>query len=243
MILSINVKCFGTDCAKLAPSNLSGEVYITPREASTQIVEIWEPANMDAYIAMWQALGAEFDDHPALEMVLGAESTPSLQGSTPPGYTKQGYADQLKRMYSAQADAFPTTNVAANVNFLGSEVSGLIEHAYQVGAGRGLPDIFDSAGSFVFRGEWSGNDCGVRDYRGMVPHFGVVSTPTLRGKHSASTDTPDEVITYGLENAFTHYGWVSNEGGEDSWSNIIDSIESSNPDAHTACPAVYRGCN
>lgn len=244
MILSINVKCFSTNCANLAPANLSGEVFVTPRQSPTSIIELWEDANMDAYIALWHALGDEFDGHPALEMVLGAESTPSLGGSTPAGYSTEIYADQLKRMYSAQAEAFPSTNVAANVNFLGKEVSGLIEHAYQVGAGRGLPDIFDSSGSFVFRGECtSSGDCGVRDYRGQVPHFGVVSTPTLRGKHSDKTDTPDEVINYGLDNAFTHYGWVTNEDGEDSWNSIIDSVESMNPDAHTACPRVYAGCN
>jgi hypothetical protein len=242
LILSINVKCFGTDCAKLAPSNLSGEVFVTPREAPTQIVEIWESANMDAYIALWQALGAEFDGNPALEMVLGAESTPSLQGSTPAGYTKPVYAEQLKRMYSAQAEAFPTTNVAANINFLGQEVSGLMEHAYQAGVGRALPDVFDSNGSLIFRGECSDNDCGVRDYRTLVPHYGVVSSPTLRGKHSNETDTPDEVITYGAENGFTHYSWVSNMSGEDSWTSILDSIESSSRGVVTSCPSVYLSC-
>ena len=243
LIVSINVKCFGTNCTNLAPSDLTSEVFVTERASPTSIIKIWEARNMDLYIALWQAFAAEFDGNPALEMVLGAESTPSLQGGSPANYTKGAYATELKRMYSAQAAAFGTTNVIANVNFLGGEVSGLIEYAYQVGAGRGLPDVFDSNGSFVFRGECAGNDCAVRDYRGLVPHIGVVSTPTLSGKHGAATGSPAGVLAYGAANKFTHYVWVSNESGEDSWSSIIDAIENTNPNAHTACPTAYtKGC-
>lgn len=244
LIVSVLIKCFGTDCGRLAPSDLTSEVYVTARQSPTSIVSVWKTENMDRYIRFMEAFAAEFDGHPALEMVLGAESTPSLGGETPANYSKGAYADQLKRMYSAQAEAFRSTNVIANVNFLGGEVSGLIEHAYQVGAGRGLPDLFDSNGSLVFRGECAGSDCGVRDYRGMIPHLGVISTPTLTGKHDTAVDSPDEIISYGLTNKLTHYAWVTNEGGEDSWSNIISAIESTNPDGHTACPTAYeRGCN
>jgi len=223
---------------------LAGEVFVTPRVSPTQIVAIWNAANMDEFIAFWQAFGAEFDGNPALELVQGAESAPSLQGSSPPGFSNQNYAAQLKRMYSAQTGAFKHTNVVANVNFLGGQVSGLIEQAYQLGAGRGLPDIVDSSGSLVFRGDCAANDCAARDYRGLVPHFGVVSTPTLTGKHGAATDSPADVIAYGVANKFTHYAWVSSLSGEDSWASIITAIETTSPNAFTDCPAAYtQGCN
>lgn len=243
LMIMVLVKCFHTDCTYLAPSDMKSEVFLTERSPSTSIVEVWEEKNMDVFIAMMDALAAEFDGNPAVEMVMGTESAPSLQGSTPASFTSAGFATQLKRMYSAQAAAFKNTNVIGNVNFLGGQVSGLIEHAYQVGAGRGMADIFDSSGGLVFRGECSNNECGVRDYRGQVPHLGIVSDPTLRGKHSASTDTPAEVIAYGVANAITHYAWVGNESGEDSWASIVDVIEATNPDGHTACPKVYsKGC-
>jgi hypothetical protein len=198
---------------------------------------------MDLLIAFWQALAAEFDSNPALEMVYGSESTPSLQGGSPPNYTKAGYATQLKRMYAAQAAAFETTNVVANINYLSNQVSGLIEQAYQVGAGRGLPDIKDDPGSLVFRGECADKDCGVRDYRGLIPHFGIVSSPTLKGSHGTSTDTPAEVIAFGLANKFTHYSWVPSLSNEDSWANIILAIEGTTPNGHVACPTHYAaGC-
>ena len=167
----------------------------------------------------------------------------TAQGSSPENYTRGAYAVQLKRLYSAQAAAFKNTNVIANVNFLSHEVAGLIEHAYQVGAGRGMPDIFNSAGSLVFRGDCSAEDCGIRDYRGLVPHLGVSSFQQLTGKFSTNTDSPPEAIEYGLENKITHFAWVTNESGEDSWPNIIIAIEAANPDAHTACPLAYTaGC-
>ena len=243
LMIMILVKCFHTDCTNLAPSDMKSEVFVTERSSPTSIVEVWEEKNMDVFITMMDALAAEFDDNPAVEMVMGTESAPSLQGSTPASFTSDGFATQLKRMYSAQAAAFKDTNVIGNVNFLGGQVSGLIEHAYQVGAGRGMADIFDSSGAFVFRGECSNKDCGVRDYRGLVPHLGIVSDPTLRGKHSPDTDTPAEVIAYGVANAITHYAWVGNESGEDSWPNVVAAIEAANPDGHTACPTVYsKGC-
>ncbi len=243
-IISINTKCFGNDCAGLAPSDLQSAVYVTPKNPPTLTMALWEERNMDLYIDLWVALAAEFDDNPAVEMVLGAESTPSLSGSSPATFTKPGYAAQLKRLYSAQAAAFQKTNVVANINFLSDEVSGLIEHAYKVGVGRGMPDIFDSTGSIVFRGECAGRDCGVRDYRGTLPHLGVASYQQLIGKFSADTDSPVETIVYGLDNKITHFTWVSNESGEDSWPNIVAAIEAASPDAYSSCPIAYaKGCN
>jgi hypothetical protein len=242
MILSVHTKCFGTDCANLAPSNLSGEVFLTPN-GRTQTTELWEDANMDHYITLMQAVAAEFDDNPALEIILGAESTPSLRGASPPGYTREIYAAQLKRMYSAQAEAFKKTNVIANVNYLSEQVAGLIEHAYKEGVGRGMPDIFDSDGSLIFRGECEDKECGIRDYRGLLPHYGIASHQSLEGKFGTETDTPAETIAYGLDNKITHYAWVSAEPGEDSWEEIVSAIESTSPDAHTACPTVYTSCN
>lgn len=243
LMLMVSVKCFSTDCSHLAPADMASEVIVTGRVASTSIVAIWEEQNMDVLIDLMEALAAEFDGHPALEMVVGAESAPSLQGAAPASFSNDIFAAQLKRMYTAQAAAFKTTNVIANVNFLGNQVAGLLEHAYLAAAGRGLPDVFDSAGSFVFRGECYNSDCGVRDYRGLVPHLGVVSSPTLTGKHDVSIDDPAEIIAYGLANKFTHFAWVSSGIGEDSWENIIDALETTTPNVQLACPTAYsKGC-
>jgi len=242
MILSVHTKCFSTDCAGLAPSDLASEVHLTPN-GRTQTTKLWEEKNMDLYIAMLQALAVEFDENPALEMVLGAESTPSLQGSSPPGYSNDIYATQLKRLYTAQAEAFTNANVIANINFLSGQVSGLLEHAYHAGVGRGMPDIFDSDGSLLFRGDCEDKECAVRDYRESIPHFGVASHQSLMGKFGTETDTPAETITYGLENKVTHYSWVSAEPAEDAWDEIVGAIEAANPDAHLACPTQYtQGC-
>lgn len=243
LILFVDFKCFGTDCSNLAPAELSGEVITTTREYPTHIVEVWEEKNMNHYIALWEAIAARFDNHPALEIVMSGESVPSLQQQTPVNYTRETYANQLKRLYKAQGNAFKSTAVVANVNFLSGQVAGLIETAYLSGVGRALPDIFDSDGSVVFRGECLDNECGARDYRRQVPHVGIVSQPTLAGVHGAATDSPREVLQYGAANKFTHYAWVSDEAGEDSWSNIISAIENDSGSVYAVCPRIYsQGC-
>jgi hypothetical protein len=242
-IVMIHTKCFGNDCASLAPVDMQTEVYVTPKERPTLIVELWEEQNMDRYIEFWQAMAAEFDGHPALEMVHGQESTPSLQGTNPANYSKGNYATQLKRMYAAQGAAFTQTNVVANINFLRGEVADLVEHAYEADVGRGMPDTFDSEGTFIFRGDCDGQNCGKRDYRGLLPHLGIISHQQLIGNFGPETDSPAETIAYALENGITHVSWVSSESGEDSWANILDAIESTNPDSHTGCPLAYaNGC-
>jgi hypothetical protein len=240
MILVIDTKCFRSTCPTLAPADLMGEVFLTPRANPTHIVEIWEERNMSRLIALWRALGAEFDDHPALEMVLGSESAPSLQGGNPANYSRSEYAKQLKRMYVAQAEAFPRTNVVANINFLTNQLSGMMETAYQAGAGRGMPDIGNSNGSLIFRGQCKNSDCGVRDYRGLVPHLGIVSAPIL-SEAEGETNSPDKAIDFGVANDITHYAWVSSMKGEDSWENILRAINTTFPNAHLTCPKVYQG--
>jgi hypothetical protein len=198
---------------------------------------------MDRFIALWNAIAAKFDDNPALEVVFSSESTPSLQGEQPSGYSPAEYGRQLQRLYTAQGKAFAFTNVVANVNFLSGQVSDLMETVYQSGGGRAMPDVFDSDGSYVFRAECADRECGNRDYRRLVPHVGIVSHGTLVGEHGAATDSPKEVLSYGASNKLTHYAWVSAEEGEDSWSNIISAIENDNGSVYAVCPRAYtQGC-
>jgi len=243
MILTIDTKCFSSDCTNLAPRDLTGEVFRTSRETPTQIIEIWEAKNMDLFIRFWRALGAEFDSNPDVEMIIGSESTASLAGDAPAGFSKAEYAQQLRRMYTAQASAFDSTNIVAMVNFLSDEVSNLVEHAYTEGAGRGMPDVGDSDGTVIFRGDCVDKECGERDYRELVPHFGLISYSTLNGGHGTATDTPPEIIDFGMANRITHYSWISSGKNEDSWDNVIFEIESRVRTVHTACPRAYtNGC-
>ena len=241
LIVMVSTKCFEDECGSLAPRELESQIHLSSKESATSVIEIWEPANMKHLISFWQAFAREFDGHPALEMVLGAESTASLNGDIPSGFSKDAYADRLKELYVAQAAAFKQTNVIANINFLSNQLAGLMEQAYQVNIGRGMPDTFDSFGTIIFRGECYELECGKRDYRGQVPHMAVVSYPTLSGRHGSNVDTPAEVIAYGLENKVTHFAWVGTMSGSDSWESIVSAVESMSPHAHMACPKRYNG--
>lgn len=241
LIVMVSTKCFENDCGNLAPSELKSQIHVSTKESPTSVIEIWEPPNMRHLIAFWQAFAEEFDGHPALEIVSGSESTASLNGENPSGFSKEGYATQLKRMYIAQASAFKKTNVIANINFLSNQLAGLMEQAYQVNIGRGMPDTFDSFGSIIFRGDCYDNECGQRDYRGKVAHMAFVSYPTLSGRHGSYIDSPAEVIAYGLENKVTHFAWVGTMKDSDSWESIVAAVESTSPNAHMACPKRYNG--
>ena len=241
LIVMVSTKCFENDCGNLAPSELRSQVHVSGDDNPTSVIEIWEPSNMRRLIEFWEAFAEEFDDNPTLEIVLGAESTASLKGEQPSGFSKDNYADQLKRMYRAQAAAFKRTTVIANINFLSKQLAGLMEEAYQHNIGRGMPDTFDSFGTLIFRGECYDEECGNRDYRGKIAHMGVVSYPTLSGQHGSYIDSPAEVIAYGLENKVTHFAWVGTMNGNDSWESIVAAVESASPHAHMACPTQYDG--
>ena len=241
LIVMVSTKCFENDCGNLAPKELDSQIHVSSKESPTSVIEIWESPNMRHLIAFWQAFAEEFDGHPALEIVSGSESTASLNGEDPSGFSKSGYASQLKRMYIAQASAFKNTNVIANINYLSNQLAGLMEQAYQVKIGRGMPDTKDSFGSLIFRGDCYDEECGKRDYRGKVAHMAFVSYPTLSGRHGSDIDSPAEVIAYGLENKVTHFAWVGTMSGSDSWESIVAAVESTSPNGHVACPKQYDG--
>jgi hypothetical protein len=253
LIIDVEYKCFWSDCSKLAPVELEpngscspipcedGKVWASGRAT---IVEVWDKSVMDHFLAMWQALAAEFDANPYVELVTTAESAPSLKSTNPPGYSTSVLAAQLQRLYTLWSSSFETTTCMALINALGNEVAGLVEDAYQAGCGQGGPDLGDTDGNIVFRGEDSGGNVATRDYRKLIPHFEIVSSSTLTGGFGTAVDTPAEVIAWGRANRVTHYAWVSSLSGEDSWANVLAAIKAVDLSDQMSCPTAYeQGCN
>ncbi len=255
LILEISYKGFRGTAERLAPADLSGEVVATtkPRGGTTYTVAVWKPAVMDRLIALWTAVGAEFADRPGLEMVTSSESTPSLRGTRPPGYSPSVMAAQLRRMYAAMVDAFPRSNVAPMINSLGgvSQVGGedgLLEACYLLGAGRGAPDLYETPAFALFRGEPAGGVTSVRDYRGTIPHMAIWSGPAAT-RGNGDTDTPADALRWARAQGVTHLVWITYGSGEDSWSNVLAAIRAAaSPDdiGDAPCPtrhaAIRGGC-
>ncbi len=254
LMILVQYKCFSNSCPDLAPAELqpkgscspapceSGDVWFSGRAA---IVEMWKPEVMDAYIAMLKAMAAQFDSNPNVEMIVTPETSPSLAGTHPPTYSIGALANQLERLYSALGGQWQKTMCMPLINYLGQKVSGLVEAAYQAGCAVGGPDVEDTAGNVVFRGGSMQGNNAVRDYRGLIPHMEVVSSPTLAGRNNSAADSPSKVLSWGAQNGVTHYVWVGTSSGEDSWSSIISTVEAQDQrTAALSCPTKYSNrCN
>jgi hypothetical protein len=248
MALQIPYKSFASDVSKMTPPDLSSKIYLTTREGTTtSIVAVWEPAVMDRFIALTEAVAAEMDDKEYFEIVTWAETSPSLQGETPPNYSKAGYATQLKRLYDAAVPVFEKTNVWPGMNFLSGQIcgtDGLMEHAYQNNMGRWVSDLRPDSGQDCWAGTLPES---VRDYRTQLGFGAVISYSVLNGKSGNTTsDTPAGAITYALDMDVTHLFWYPSYNNPArpgrTWTDILAAIAaatSPNDISDAACPTVY----
>lgn len=86
------------------------------------IAKIWTPTVNDRRIALIQAIAAQFDGHPHLEALVLPET--ALGGITPasqPGYTREGYRDEIIRLIHAVAPALQKTMLFQSMNWLGPD--------------------------------------------------------------------------------------------------------------------------
>jgi hypothetical protein len=243
LILSVSYKSFGgADTPQLImPADLVAKKQYD-RTNMGMISAIWRPEVMNRFISAMNAVADRYDSSPCLEMVTTSESAPSFGGVDSPGdYSVGALAEQLMRLYAAQAKAFNKTTVAAQINFLGDQAASLVEEAYDLNAGRAGPDSIDDAGTLIFNGQQvTGAGHTARDYRGLLPHHVVASAPALGGK--SDNGPPANIIKWAQQSGITHLSWVATvtESGN-TWSDIKRAIQD-NPGLATACPKRYAGC-
>jgi hypothetical protein len=97
-------------------SYYAGSFYIDTITNKGYKPAFWKRPVSDRFIALIEALGAAFDDHPAIAAMTVGET--ALNGAMEqPGYTGIAYGEHLIRFHEAAAAAFPTTIVAQGVNW------------------------------------------------------------------------------------------------------------------------------
>jgi hypothetical protein len=243
MVLVVAWKRFGsTSPANMIPADMInnaayGNGYTANATTVGATANIWLSAVSDKYIAMLQALAAQFDSDPSFEMFRVSESAPSLSQPLPSSYTRPLLADQLKRIYLAGAIAFKNTIFCANINSLAGEVANLIEYAYSVGCGFSTPDATDTPAVIIFRGETAVGETGLRNYRGKMPYYTIASQPTLGGQDN--NGPPSNIVSWAQTNSVTHLGWVTYVVSPNSLADIKTAIDAS-PTLYSACPTVYN---
>jgi|SRR5262245_8368106 len=230
IILDLPYKAFNTS----TPTNLAPPDILNSADCIDNgkgfIIAVWRPAVMDRYIAWLEALAKKYDADERLVLAITSECTASLDPNiAPPDFSKEALAAQLKRLYSAMGVAFNKTWFLANLNYLSDEIGGLMEASYKSGCGFAGPDAKETDGELVFRGEDDENSGpSSRDYRQLMAHHQIASTPVLGGKDDNGPAT--NIIAWAQGQAVTHLSWVSSSSAPGcTWADIKRAI-AANPD-------------
>lgn len=202
---------------------------------------LWDPVVMDRMIELGKALGNRFDKEPYFEALNFPATAPGFFGDVkaPSDYTRSKYAEQIKRRLAETKAAFPHTNVIQYADFLIGEISGIIEQAYNVGAGTGAPDIIpnDPAEGDIVR----------RDYIDLSPVGQAVQAPELCGKEGCNL--PQDLYNYAVNKQKINYMfWIRFGTSKDtatekySWKYGILPTINENPRTNETCPTQIAPC-
>ncbi len=217
LFLEIWVANFKGQPQGIVPSYLESKLA---RTRTGYVAEIWDPAVMDPFIALHQALAKRFDAEPYFEGVILTETATSGVAA---GYTPAAYIEQLTRAARALRAAWQRSEVLVFANFIQGSSDGefrsFVDALDSIGVGIGGPDVFPppiggSKGEKVYRGEIGG-----RDFRAdMLAGFSV-QTPELGG--ARGTFTPTQLFAHCVDtNRCKYMFWARNTstgGPEQRW--------------------------
>ena len=149
LVVQLQYKAFGKD-ARLAPAYLAGPEYgggVYRASSGSWNPVVWNERVGQRMAAWFAALGAEFDRHPNLELVVLPETAPSasLERSPQPGvqpFTTPAYVACLKEHVLALRQAFPRTAVIQYTNFPAAALPELTAYMREIGVGMGGPDVY-----------------------------------------------------------------------------------------------------
>jgi hypothetical protein len=203
---------------------------------------VWQPATMDRYIALYQALGNRYDSYPNVEMVVAGETAIDIKSGVD-GFSSASYEAQLKRFYVAARAAWPHTQLRLAANYLTPD--SLMEDLYaacaQVDCAIGGPDVIP--GRAIQANQIFSGAIGGIDYRGVLPWIAEIQSPELGGNHG--TFTAQQLYTDAMTNMqASYYVWYQNGwlgGPAQRWTTgILPFIRSINGQTITTCPSSFR---
>lgn len=149
LVVQLQYKAFGKD-ARLAPDYLEGEEFgggVYRANSGSWNPVIWNDHVGERMAALFRALGAEFDRHLGLELVVLPETAPSASLEKAPqrgvqAFTLPAYVNALKEHMLALRHAFPNTAVIQYTNFPPGALPELIAYMKEIGVGMGGPDVY-----------------------------------------------------------------------------------------------------
>lgn len=237
MVLQVHAVRFLPSCGSVAPSYLwtaayEGGVTITPNEDRC-VAMLWKPAVMDRFIALMNAIAAEFEREPYFEGVAISETAVGTQGTVVQqqpgvdtqwtvGYSCSAFLTQLKRVIDSSVKSFPRTNKILYYNFIPacaqSEEVELMAYMADKGIMMGGPDLFPQNIPAVqpnpgtIRERTTGQriyigEIGGTDYRRIMSCGNAVQPPEMGGR--AGNHTPAALFNEGNnELRCSHIFWT-----------------------------------
>jgi hypothetical protein len=209
LVLMLQDKGFGGGKTRVPAYLLNEPAYgggVEPYTKGGYTVRIWDPVVLARENALLTALAKRFDDEPFFEAVVFPETAVAIDKQKAIGYTPEAYFQALKDRMTHAKKVFRRSNVLQYANWLGNPPDGLqqiFEHAYQIGAGIGGPDVVpDNAPGRSQRGRVKAYDL-YPQYAGKIPMGTDVQTPSLGGKEG--TFTPKELFDMGIDTLKLNY--------------------------------------
>jgi len=219
-----------TDCVPIDmqtdPTYQGGEMFTYDSAGGITgcIAKRWIPAVMDRFIALHRALGERFDPEPYFEAVT-TEETAAIDGPVLDGLSNREYVDQLKRLGSAMAEAYPHTLAEIWVNWTTEPyTTELVNHLYHNGIGIGGPDTTPTRRTQTI-------PVLTAQYAGRMPMLTAVQPTWLTWKINpigTGALTLDEVYDFAISRtgaAATHlYWWYFEKAGTNNSYDFYDTV-------------------
>jgi len=248
-IVQVNIqftfKNFREDAGLIGPADLSADRLENVNANGTPVntMAMHREHVMTRYIAILIEVISRYGSRTQFEILSSAELLLSFgTGSAPADYSRSALATQNKRMHQEVGLIITPVNFMPNINQLSGEMTDLMESLYINRIGHGSPDLRETPGHSMFKGDTSDDgQVPIRDYRGELGKQSIVSFQDwLFGAFTDPADILANVIPdYGL----THLYWANQETGPFTWADFLIKLDA-NPDTLiTACPNRWPGCS
>ena len=196
----------------------------------------------DKFIRFIKAIATRYDGHQAFGGIQLEESAPGLGTVTPPeDYTREAYAEQLKRIYRQGANSLERGVFIAGLNWLGGEIEGLVDEAVKLGVGIGGPDLCPAS---CTDGATDAQEYLVSKHYDYGPVMYQIQSPEMSGKQGYCS--VGELSSEGKKLAMSHYFWIRmwEQDGSINWNDDILPAIRQGLGANYDCPEVFEnGCS
>ncbi len=243
--IQFTFKNFREDAGLIGPADLSADRLENVNANGTPVntMAMHREHVMTRYIAILIEILSRYGSRSQFEILSSAELLLSFgTGSAPGDYSRSALATQNKRMHQEVGVVLTPVNFMPNINQLSGEMTDLMESLYINRIGHGSPDLRETPGHSLFKGNTSSDgQVPIRDYRGEIGKQSIVSFQDWQ--FGAFTDPADILANVIPDYGLTHLYWANQEVATFTWADFLTKLDA-NPNTLIAnCPNRWPGCS